>query len=102
RPAREIVITKRDSEATLLQTMELTNGELLNEVLERGAEKWLAEYNGRTEEMINNIYLIAFSRKPTEREKGIAKSFLEQDYSKETVQDLLWAIVMQPEFQFIY
>jgi uncharacterized membrane protein len=102
RPAREIVITRRDAEATLLQAMELTNGELLNEVLQRGAERWLTEYQGRTEEMIQHIYLIAFSRNPTEREKRIAIEFLQPDNSKDALQDLLWAMVMQPEFQFIY
>ncbi len=102
RPTREIVITSRDTEANLLQAMELTNGEVLNEVLARGAERWLNEYNGRQAEMINDIYLKAFGRLPVKRELDVATGFLKNEPSAEAVQDLLWAIVMQPEFQFIY
>ena len=102
RPSREIVITQRDADATLLQAMELTNGKILNEVLARGAVRWLSEYEGRPEEMINQIYLTAFSRNPTQREADIAASLMEPNYTPESMQDLLWAIVMQPEFQFIY
>src|SRR5690606_35620258 len=43
RPSRENVITDRDSQATLLEALELTNGDYFNEVLEEGANLWLAK-----------------------------------------------------------
>ena len=102
RPAREIVATNRETDPTLLQALELTNGELVYEVLGRGADRWLIEYGDDPDEMIRQIYLRAFNRNPNERELQIAGEMLKPDPGREAVQDLLWAIVMQPEFQLIY
>ncbi|HLT50709.1 MAG TPA: DUF1549 domain-containing protein, partial [Arenibacter sp.] len=44
RPSRENVITTRDSQATLLEALELTNGDYFNAVLKEGADVWLAKY----------------------------------------------------------
>ncbi|MEX0906513.1 MAG: DUF1549 domain-containing protein [Balneolaceae bacterium] len=102
RPTREIVTTKRDLDPTLLQALELTNGELVNDVLSRGADRWIREYGDNPDEMIRQIYLRSLSRTPTDREARIAGEMLAQVPGKETVQDLLWAIIMKPEFQIIY
>lgn len=102
RPPREIVITRRDADPTLLQALELTNGELVNDVLSRGADRWIREYENNTDEMIRQIYLRALSRTPTEREARIAGDILTPVPGREAVQDLLWAVIMKPEFQLIY
>jgi len=102
RPPREIVITKRDSEPTLLQALELTNGELVNDVLSRGADRWIREYGETPEELIRQIYLQALSRPPTGQEVQIIGELLGQKPNNEAVQDLLWAVIMKPEFQMIY
>ncbi|MDQ3290805.1 MAG: DUF1549 domain-containing protein, partial [Bacteroidota bacterium] len=44
RPNRETVLTSRESQANLLQAMELTNGKKFNEVLKKGAENWITQY----------------------------------------------------------
>ncbi|WP_237855598.1 DUF1549 domain-containing protein [Rhodohalobacter sulfatireducens] len=102
RPPREIVITKRDSEPTLLQALELTNGEMVNDVLSRGADRWIREYGEDPEELIRQIYLRALSRPPTGQEARIIGKLLGQKPNNEAVQDLLWAVTMKPEFQMIY
>lgn len=102
RPPREIVITKRDADPTLLQALELTNGEVVNEVLWRGADRWVSEYGDDPEEMIRQIYLRALTRLPSEREAQIAGEILSPAPGREAVQDLLWAVIMKPEFQLIY
>ncbi len=102
RPAREIVTTNRETDPTLLQALELTNGEFVYEVLGRGADRWLTEYGDDPDEMIRQIYLSAFNRNPNERELKIAGDMIKPEPNSEAVQDLLWAIVMQPEFQLIY
>lgn len=102
RPAREIVTTKRDSEPTLLQALEFTNGEILYETLLRGSDRWINEFGDDPEEMIRQIYLHAFGRIPSRDEVYVANSILDVNPAREDVQDLLWAIVMQPEFQWIY
>jgi hypothetical protein len=44
RPNRETVSTSRESQANLLQALELTNGERFNEALKNGAENWKKKY----------------------------------------------------------
>ncbi|MEX0928993.1 MAG: DUF1549 domain-containing protein [Balneolales bacterium] len=102
RPAREIVHTGRDPEVTLLQALTLTNGEFFNGVLQRGAGLWIDRYGEDPEELVRQIYLSAFGRVPTDREKEVAGGMLAGDPGREAVQDLLWAVVMQPEFQYIH
>ncbi|MDX1586811.1 MAG: DUF1549 domain-containing protein, partial [Balneolaceae bacterium] len=102
RPSRENVITNRQTDATLLQALELTNGEKLNEVMARGAERLIGEYGQSTEQMIKDLYLTAYGRTPSQTEAELLNERLSSTPSKDAVQDLLWAVVMNPEFQLIY
>lgn len=102
RPTRENIVTNRQTEATLLQALELTNGKKLNEVIGRGAERWTSEYGQEYDKMIEQLYLTAYGHSPNENEARIAEKMLASDPGKKTVEDLLWAIVMNPEFQLIY
>jgi hypothetical protein len=52
--------------------------------------------------MVRRIYLTAFGRPPTARELRVAKQTLGPRPTREAVQDVLWAVVMQPEFQLIH
>ncbi len=102
RPTRENVATTRDEQATLLQALELTNGEYFNNVLAEGADRWLERYSNG-EEIVETLYLKSFGRKPTEQEKSIALNTLgAKKVEKEALEDLLWTTVLLPEFQFIY
>jgi hypothetical protein len=82
--------------------LELTNGEKLNEVMARGAERLISEYGQSTKQMIEDLYLTAYGRTPTETESQLLNERLSSTPSKDAVQDLLWAVVMNPEFQLIY
>jgi hypothetical protein len=55
------------------------------------------------EELLREIYLNALSREPTPSELKIAMKLVMQNgtVSREGLQDLLWVIVLSPEFQFI-
>jgi hypothetical protein len=101
RPNREQVITTRASAATTLQALELTNGETLTKVLERGAEKLLA-LSSDPRNLIAGLYRQAFGRKPTATEEQLALELVGQPAQQGGVQDLLWAMTMLPEFQLIY
>lgn len=102
RPSRENVATSRDDQATLLQALELTNGEYFNNVLEAGAGQWLDEYNQNGDKIIDTLYLKSLGRKPTSKEKNVMLTALGDTPNKESVQDLFWATLLLPEFQFIY
>ncbi|MBX2842970.1 MAG: DUF1553 domain-containing protein [Flammeovirgaceae bacterium] len=102
RPSRENVTTSRDNQATLLQALELTNGEFFNKVLEDGASTWLEENNYQGEKIVDALYQKSFGRMPTKKEKNIMLSILGERPDKEGLQDLFWATLLSPEFQFIY
>ena len=102
RPSRENVATSRDDQATLLQALELTNGAFFNNVLEEGAEEWLVNYRNNPEEIVNELYLKTLGRAPSSKEERIMLSALGNTPKVENVQDLFWAILLSPEFQYIY
>jgi uncharacterized membrane protein/mono/diheme cytochrome c family protein len=101
RPNREIVSTSRDSQASLLQALELSNGEKLNKALVKGGEKW-AETFPDTLALTENLYAKALLRKPSEKEIEVAKKVLGSRPEPTAVQDFLWAVFLLPEFQMIY
>ena len=60
-------------------------------------------YEGTGEfEKAKQIYLRALNREPTGDEAGIAQRLLGPDAQVENIQDLLWSIMVLPEFQVIY
>lgn len=101
RPNREIVSTSRDSQANLLQSLELTNGEKLNDVLHQGAELWKEKY-ASSDVIIQEVFEQALNRKPSQKEFQIAKEALGDQPETDKIQDLFWAVLLLPEFQLIY
>jgi hypothetical protein len=103
RPNREQVTTSRAAAATTLQALELANGGTLAGVLEKGAKKLLA--TPRTaDQVIDVVYQRALSRLPTPAEKDLSRSLLGGAGKAPTaagLEDLLWAVVMLPEFQLM-
>ncbi|MFD2202629.1 DUF1549 domain-containing protein [Shivajiella indica] len=101
RPNREIVSTSRDSQASLLQSLELSNGERLFTVLEKGAAEWSNQYLSG-EVIAEEFYRKALLRKPNQKELKIAKEALGNRPDPEQIQDFFWAVLLLPEFQIIY
>ena len=102
RPNREQIITVRSSAATTLQGLELTNGETLNKVLKRGAEKLIANNKGFTSDLVSDLFMKSLGRKPAKNELKAAMELVGSPAQKEGVEDLLWSLAMLPEFQLIY
>jgi len=103
RPNREQVITSRASAATTLQALELTNGQMLTGMLHQGAANLASdskEKSGR--KLTEDLYVKALGRKPTAAELKTAEEILGNPVQKEGVEDLLWAMIMLPEYQLIY
>lgn len=100
RSSREVVSTTRDSQANLLQTLELTNGERFNMTLKRGAEQWKEKY-GTGDVIIEEIYEQVLGRRPDRGEFKIAKEVLGESPTTEAIQDLFWAVLLLPEFQIV-
>jgi len=101
RPNREQVITSRASAATTLQALELTNGRTLTGMIRDGAAK-LAASKQTSVEIVTEFYEKALGRKPTPFEQKLAEQTLGNPVQREGAEDLLWAMIMLPEFQLIY
>jgi hypothetical protein len=100
RPNRDQVVTERSSAATTLQALELTNGSTLAAILNKAAQKQLAD-KLETDQLINRIYQRALGRDPTADELQVARETVGSPATADGTQDLLWAIFMLPEFQLI-
>jgi hypothetical protein len=101
RPNREQTVTYRQGIATTLQALELTNGPELYDLLQRGAKRW-TEDAGTDQEKVERLYVAALGRKPTAAEMSMATQMLSSPTKTDGMEDLLWAMVMLPEFQLVY
>lgn len=101
RPNRETVNTSRNSQANLLQALELTNGTKFNEALKNGALLWKAKYP-TSDLLVKELYKKSLGREPLPKELAAAQKLIGKIPSTEGIQDLVWAMTLHPEFQLIY
>ncbi len=101
RPNREQIVTTRPNDLTTLEAMDLNNGAVLTERLEKGAAQLLGRKWASREAFVTWLWQFAYCRQPSDAEMTAALAGLGPQPSAATVQDLLWAVVMQPEFQTI-
>jgi len=101
RPSREQVVSARDTVPTMLQALELTNGNQLSQLLKRGAEVWHARSASDSRDLINQIYLTALNRLPSAAEADLSVETVGKPATLEGIEDLLWTICMLPEFQLV-
>lgn len=101
RPNRETVSTSRTSQANLLQALELTNGSKFTTTLKQGSKVWKAKYP-TSDSLVTALYQKALGRTPLEKELAAARKILGPVPNEESIQDLVWAIALVPEFQLIY
>jgi hypothetical protein len=102
RPNREQVVTTRPDDLTTLQALDLTNGPEMADLLEKGAKNLHAQHNDWSPERLTTwIFQSALSRSPTLEELTATKSVFGAGRSIDGWNDLLWTVVMLPEFQLI-
>src|SRR5205823_3022427 len=102
RPIRDQVVTTRPEELSTLQALDLTNGQALADLLDRGAKNLRRQHPGRKPgELIEWVYRSALGRRPTEREARAARKLVGSPMTDEGLSDLLWSVLMLPEFQLI-
>lgn len=102
RPNREQVVSSRPPLLTTLQALDLSNSPTLVGTLDQGATNLKQRFEGKSAaEAVDELYLAALSRHPTEREQQIAGQILEDPSNKQGIEDLLWSVIMLPEFQIV-
>ena len=99
RPTRENVTTTRESEATLIQAMTLANHDLLADNISRGAIIWKNK-PGSNDSKLEELFFQLIGRRPHNRELRIMVRNI-NDNSVENWEDVIWSLLMLPEFNLI-
>ncbi|HYG77322.1 MAG TPA: DUF1549 domain-containing protein [Planctomycetota bacterium] len=101
RPNREQIVSTRPNDLSTLEAMDLNNGQILTSRLEQGAQRLLKRNWESSDSLAKWLYAYALSRQPTSDELALARDVLGAKPSVQGVQDLLWALLMLPEFQLV-
>ena len=89
---------ERSSEPTLDQALQLLNGRRVHDQVNKSVGKFSKLENGQ---LVADLYLAAFSRKPTGDERVAATQHLSTATDRNTaVRDLVWAVINTQEFIF--
>jgi hypothetical protein len=101
RPNREQTVTQRATVATTLQALELTNGETLNSMIRQGAAEWVLRQGSSPTELVKSLYVAALGRPPAPEEAKLALQTIGAPATATGVEDLMWAVMMLPDFQLV-
>jgi len=99
RPHRDQVVTSRPSSLTTLQAIDLANGDILSNTLVEGAKN--LSRSQKQENIPAWLYQHALGRNPTPVEEKTLLAVTKNSPQQQGVEDLLWMVFMQPDFQII-
>ncbi|HVJ69003.1 MAG TPA: DUF1549 and DUF1553 domain-containing protein [Caulifigura sp.] len=96
---------ERSDEPTMVQVLHIANGDTVNSKLKDAKNRigGLLEAKASNAEIVEQAYLVALSRKPTEAERKLLLETLDaaaEAERRETVEDLFWAVLSSREFLF--
>ncbi|QDT53103.1 Planctomycete cytochrome C [Caulifigura coniformis] len=100
RPNREQVVTTRPELLTTLQALDLSNGPDLAEMLALGA-KAISEEKLDRDTLVQRLFRRALSRPPSDEERQLARDLVGESPDEAGIADLIWMIIMLPEFQHV-
>ena len=101
RPMREQIVSMRPSELTTLEAVDLTNGSTLANYLTQGATRLADRWSNDRSGLISHLNQFAFSRMPTADERIVLAGYLSPAPTAQEIEDVLWAILMMPEFMLV-
>jgi hypothetical protein len=99
---RNEVITVRSDDVAVIQALEMMNGNFLHtQVYQAEFPKTLAEYENPAES-VRKLFLHVYSRYPTEQESEATVAFAGEEANAVEWADILWAMLVSPQFQYVY
>lgn len=105
RPNRDQIVSMRPNDLSTLEAIDLANGAQVAKILNEGSAQLLKQDWGKQpkDKFVAWLYEQALSRQPTAQEREIAGEILgdAQQLTDRGIEDLLWAVVMLPEFQWV-
>jgi hypothetical protein len=100
RPNREQIVTVRPENLTTLEAIDLANGHILAGYLKAGAAK-LTNQHPQPDALISTVFTQSLSRAPTDNERAVLREVLGPKPTAQSVEDMLWSLLLLPEFQFV-
>jgi hypothetical protein len=95
---------ERTNDATVVQSLHLMNSESVQRKLsdDNGRAAQLAAGDCSSREIVEELYLLTYSRFPTDEEYTAAAGVIDSagDKRRQAIEDLLWAMINTPEFVF--
>ena len=94
---------ERGGRPDLTQVLHLMNGDALNKKIasEQGRIAKALAAKKSEDEIVEELYLATFSRKPTDAERKVVRvKIAEAPTQREGLEDLLWALLNSAEFVF--
>jgi hypothetical protein len=101
RPNRDQIVTARPNDLTTLEAIDLANGSILSDAITKGAQRLLPPPLPSPTALITGLYLQALCREPSASELATAQSLIGVKPTQQSLEDLLWAVCMLPEFQIV-
>ena len=101
RPDRNVVVTQRSGTTSPLQSLELMNSERLEELVTRAATTLISQEGNSTGTLVETVYGHLLGRRPSNAELRHMRKAFGRTLDERSVADLIWVIVMKPEFQLI-
>lgn len=101
RPNRDQIVTARPNDLTTLEAIDLANGNTLSDAITKGAQRLLTTKPTSPSTLITDLYHQALCREPSSSELATAQSLIGDKPTQQSLEDLLWAVCMLPEFQIV-
>jgi hypothetical protein len=95
---------ERTTDATVTQTLHLMNASQLHQRVtnDNGRAAQLAASNRTPDQIVEDVYLLVYSRLPDQTERIIGRGLFTEDSTsrRRATEDLMWALLNTPEFMF--
>lgn len=101
RPNRDQIVSVRPDMLTTLEAIDLSNGETLAETLQRGAKKLTTRSWDSPAQFVKRLWRQALSRDPTPQELETLAPAFADGLTEPVMEDILWTVIMLPEFQLV-
>lgn len=101
RPNRDQIVTERPQELTTLEAIDLSIGETLDGYLQQGARRLQQQSWESSTDLVRWVFHHGLSREPTAAELAVLTDPGDAVLSSQDIADLLWAVIMLPEFQTV-
>jgi len=101
RPNRDQIVTARPNDLTTLEAIDLANGSILSDAIAKGARRLLDSHAPSPSDLVTALYHQALCRAPSPSELATAQALVGDKPTQQSLEDLLWAVCMLPEFQVV-